>query len=400
MTRVWEHSQQSGSKLLLMLALADHANDDSVCWPGIPRLAQKIRRTERQVKSILRSLENAGEVYIVLGGGRHNTNLYFVTVGLDETEIKRVAAERLQLPETKAQAIAESITGQKGEENFTIKKGEAQRQKGEVLSQKGEAQRQERVKPASPEPSLESSNNHHENHHNSANAQNKSLKVEKQTKQPTGKNALKAVLSESFSQIAQIPLPLTKTQRQCREASVKWWQPLLNISAACDDDIQDATILITWSVNKLDSEGFTVSSPKSIEKIAIAEQARRKREIAVKGKQAALLKSREQIQRERQTQEQAEKATMHPHLVQALDVWSLACEHLRVTLDREVYALNIEPLEVLQPNGVFRLQAPDSMAHERLEHRLRPAVERALELAKGRPVSIEFVQHEIPAGEG
>jgi DNA-binding MarR family transcriptional regulator len=99
----------------------------------------------------------------------------------------------------------------------------------------------------------------------------------------------------------------------------------------------------------------------------------------------------EKVRAERQAQEQSERAAMHPHLAEALDVWSLACEHLRVTLAREVYTLNIEPLEVLQPNGVFRLQTPNRMAHEWLEHRLRSAVERALELAKGRSVSVEFV---------
>lgn len=39
MTEIWEYSPSSGTELLMMLAIADHANDDRECWPSIARLA-------------------------------------------------------------------------------------------------------------------------------------------------------------------------------------------------------------------------------------------------------------------------------------------------------------------------------------------------------------------------
>jgi hypothetical protein len=44
-TDVWKHSNQSGSSLLLMLALADISNDDGHAWPGVVHLANKTQET-------------------------------------------------------------------------------------------------------------------------------------------------------------------------------------------------------------------------------------------------------------------------------------------------------------------------------------------------------------------
>ena len=35
MNAVWNLSKQSGSALLVLLALADRADDDGFCWPGL-----------------------------------------------------------------------------------------------------------------------------------------------------------------------------------------------------------------------------------------------------------------------------------------------------------------------------------------------------------------------------
>ena len=54
---VWHNSQQTGSGLLVLLAIADHANDDGICWPSVARLARMARVSERQCQRlILRSL--------------------------------------------------------------------------------------------------------------------------------------------------------------------------------------------------------------------------------------------------------------------------------------------------------------------------------------------------------
>src|SRR5262249_49593079 len=81
MARVWAHSQQSGGGLLVMLALADFANDAGECWPSIPVLAQKARLTDREIRYLLPKLEVAGEVRLQRSnGGRNRRNRYVVTV--------------------------------------------------------------------------------------------------------------------------------------------------------------------------------------------------------------------------------------------------------------------------------------------------------------------------------
>jgi len=80
-TRVWANSRQSGGSLLVMLALADLANDEGECWPSIPVLAQKARLTDRQIWYLLPKLEEAGEIRIKRSnGGRNRRNHYLVTV--------------------------------------------------------------------------------------------------------------------------------------------------------------------------------------------------------------------------------------------------------------------------------------------------------------------------------
>jgi hypothetical protein len=96
MSRVWEHSQQSGTALLVLLALADWADDWGYCYPGHAAIARKARTTERNVYLILNKLAEMGEIRIVrkgTGGKRKETSIYHVTVGMTEQEI--VQSERL-----------------------------------------------------------------------------------------------------------------------------------------------------------------------------------------------------------------------------------------------------------------------------------------------------------------
>ncbi|MBU4214309.1 MAG: helix-turn-helix domain-containing protein [Actinobacteria bacterium] len=57
---VWEDAHFSQTALLVLLALADHANEDGVCWPSVARLATRVRTSERHVQRVLGDLEQAG----------------------------------------------------------------------------------------------------------------------------------------------------------------------------------------------------------------------------------------------------------------------------------------------------------------------------------------------------
>lgn len=84
MTKVWEWSRTEGAELLVMLALADHADDDGMCYPGIERIAKKCRISGRSVQRHIKTACELGELQVdenkgaTVQGGQ--TNRYRITV--------------------------------------------------------------------------------------------------------------------------------------------------------------------------------------------------------------------------------------------------------------------------------------------------------------------------------
>ncbi len=82
MTAVWDREDLSSTQKLVLLALADWANDEGLCWPSINRLAIKASLTSRAVQKTIRSLEDAGFIRReeVLGKG----NRYWISTPLND----------------------------------------------------------------------------------------------------------------------------------------------------------------------------------------------------------------------------------------------------------------------------------------------------------------------------
>lgn len=65
MTQVWDSTEAKGTDRLVLLAIADSADDDgSNAWPSVARLAHKAQVSERTVQRAIRSLEAMGLVFI------------------------------------------------------------------------------------------------------------------------------------------------------------------------------------------------------------------------------------------------------------------------------------------------------------------------------------------------
>lgn len=79
MSAVFESRSLAPTERLIMLALADHADDDGRCYPSILRLCQRTGLCERAVQTNIRKLSEQGYIKIVPGGGKGNANLYFVS---------------------------------------------------------------------------------------------------------------------------------------------------------------------------------------------------------------------------------------------------------------------------------------------------------------------------------
>jgi Helix-turn-helix domain len=90
MGEVWDSSSAKGGARLVLLALADHANDEGYCHPSLARLAKKSALTERNVQFILRDLEARGELVVFRGAGRGRVSVYWV---LPPDTVERLTGE-------------------------------------------------------------------------------------------------------------------------------------------------------------------------------------------------------------------------------------------------------------------------------------------------------------------
>lgn len=87
MTMVWDSPVFSGNTKLIMLCLADYANDEGLCWPSIDSVARKCNVSRSTVKSQLRRLAEQGVLTAQRrkkttddGSQTNDTNLYQIHV--------------------------------------------------------------------------------------------------------------------------------------------------------------------------------------------------------------------------------------------------------------------------------------------------------------------------------
>lgn len=122
---VWEHSRQKENRLLAMIALADHADDNGYCWPGASTIAKKVRCHERTVPRLVEQLEREGEVYVERGGGRRAggegiPNRYIVLPGLSDRQIAHVLKKRFGKSALEIHAILVEIRERQAGKGVTV----------------------------------------------------------------------------------------------------------------------------------------------------------------------------------------------------------------------------------------------------------------------------------------
>lgn len=78
MSWVFEHSKASGNTYVVLLALADHADEKLQCFPGHKSLAKKARVSVPTVKRCLARLVDLGELEVIEQGGGRKSNRYLM----------------------------------------------------------------------------------------------------------------------------------------------------------------------------------------------------------------------------------------------------------------------------------------------------------------------------------
>lgn len=80
----WENGRGTAAQRLVLLALADSANDDGECWPGMGTIAKKTGVSVRSVHRAIGALEQAGLVEVQerrRSNGSYTSHLYRLTIG-------------------------------------------------------------------------------------------------------------------------------------------------------------------------------------------------------------------------------------------------------------------------------------------------------------------------------
>jgi hypothetical protein len=79
MSLVWDDESLNATDKIVMLSLADHADDEGFCYPSIARLERRTGLAKRTVQNAIQRLKTSGKLAVDLNAGRGHANLYRVT---------------------------------------------------------------------------------------------------------------------------------------------------------------------------------------------------------------------------------------------------------------------------------------------------------------------------------
>ena len=78
MTKVWGSELPTATHKLVLLAFADHANDEGFGWPSINHIAGRTQLSRRQTIRIVDDLKKTGLLEVVQAAHRHRSPLYAI----------------------------------------------------------------------------------------------------------------------------------------------------------------------------------------------------------------------------------------------------------------------------------------------------------------------------------
>ncbi len=116
MSQIWDRAKAEGNALLVLLALADFADDTGWCWPSMASIARKARVSERGARGIIRRLEAAGLLISEPSKGRTSSRYRVIVnpeavAGSNPSNPEAVAGSNPSNPEAAAGLNPEAVAG-------------------------------------------------------------------------------------------------------------------------------------------------------------------------------------------------------------------------------------------------------------------------------------------------
>lgn len=99
MSWVWENGPNDPTERLVLLALADFADDHGNCHPSMIGIGQKACVTERGARGIVRRLEADGWINVAIGGGRGGKSRYQILMQKPGTTNPETETRNVKNPE-------------------------------------------------------------------------------------------------------------------------------------------------------------------------------------------------------------------------------------------------------------------------------------------------------------
>lgn len=148
-----------------MIILADWANDQGECWPGMEAIARRLRITKRAAQKQMQRLEEAGELLIIpndgptIQGGRTNR---FVLLSFRKSVGVNLPDSWKKLAENRRKQNAENGKKSPTAKAENLQRGElsSARSKGRKRTQRGGSERAKGAEALPPKPSLNPNNIH------------------------------------------------------------------------------------------------------------------------------------------------------------------------------------------------------------------------------------------------
>jgi Helix-turn-helix domain len=141
MNAVWNTPCETHTQKLVLLKLADNANDAGVCWPSVANIASHCDLTEEGVRNQIKKLAASGLLEVERGHGRGHSNRYSILPGNPNgIEVSKIKPQR-QTPfpvEKTPTPLAKNPNAVGGNHNRTIKEPSGTKPSSTPIPPKGE----------------------------------------------------------------------------------------------------------------------------------------------------------------------------------------------------------------------------------------------------------------------